>query len=483
MDIHEKTKSRLKTVTGIFLLIFVGVSLVGFYRNQHEPPVQTGETVKPTEPAVQKEPEQIRSFPKGKIGRWNLLGAAAIAGEQEQAAALYPLKANFTVADFASISAQLGLAKSPTYENHERIYTGRDAGRESAVLYLQKQSGAFVYRATDGIAVVPTGLNQPEPQRMQQFVNRLIGDPIVRLTQTYQDSQDKSIIKYEFHRDQKLTRLPVVNLMGLFNIPAGKTLSDIIKPDNMADKPSGASFNSLVVGTREGRIISIVSALRFPNHEVPVNNESLVPYIEAVRKLDANQYSDIRISPIGGVPSYNELYPSETAELRSVTVTDSILAYLEEIPNAKQTVLVPYYVFRGYGVLSSGYQVNVLATVAAVEQEDLSAPPERSRTAPSSAPEKSAPTGVPAITTKCLTPPLVTDLRIPQRGKDGLIYGQLVRKETVSPWYVVSDSLADVVSLSDSLAAFERDYLKVTREYEQAAGYGCPRKIAGTNDY
>lgn len=512
---NNRTKTVVMTATGVFLLLFVAVSVVSFFRRQSA--VQQTGMISPTPSSKAKtimtgDLSNLPSFPQASVQKWGFLGAASIAGRDTASASLFPLRSNLTRADFTRLSLKLGMQPQFAEENDERVMAGSESGQESAVLYLQKKTGSFLYKATDGYGRTSSSAAELEPQRMQEFASTLVADPTVKLAASYRKKSMPGVTYYEFYRDWSAVGLPVVSMLGLFNMPEQVKLSQLesakdrrsiassLKPDLDITATTDATdgrvrandFNTITVGLKNGRVVTIVSKLRLMGDQ-GMSNSSVIPYVDAVKRLETNQYAQILTSPAGsGKLDHSAVYPQNKATLRSVTVTDSRLTYLEELPYTAQSQLVPHYVFRGYGVLTSGYRVDVLAAVAATQKNVLGQSQQQGTFLPDEPPSATArpTTQTPVITTKCLTPPGMNDLSNVQTGKSGMVFGQLptanfnessnTGDNYGGEWFMIPVGALDVQQLSDVLDTVgKRQFALIVRDYEQAAGSGCAVRISG----
>lgn len=491
----DKTQKNISTAIGVFLLLFVAVSVIAFVRRQGN---SNQAADKPT-PSVKVRREMefsttsAQPFPTVTVGKWNILGAAAIEGKNPSTAYVFNLKENLTKSDFTALAGKLGLPPAAVSENGERLIAGAQRGKESAVLYLQKESGAFMYRATDGFGTSNTVTAGLEPQRLQQFVIGFMNDPTVRFSASYKKKSAPNITFYEFKRDEKDLQIPVVSLLGMFNQEESSDPDVIETTDKTDGQARKNTVNTLTVGVKNGKVVSVVSKLRF-SVERP-DSAQVLKYTDAVKQLEENKYAQILTSPEGkGKLNHEEVYPKDKASLRSVTVTDSQLVYIEELVPQGQSVLVPYYVFKGYGVLTSGYKVNVVAAVAAVPNPKPAAatPSNSNQSSQSAQTQQSRPQTTPGqqvFTAKCQTPPAVSDLSNAQTNKSGTIFGQLPSKNAgksnnpdvdYAPWYIVPHSVIDVQQFSDLLdslyskqAPQAQTLQSITTQYESAAGNMC----------
>lgn len=493
---EEKTKSMIMTAAGIGLLLFVAISLVAHFRNQSS--LEKSIIPTPIQKKVAKEkidPSRIPKSPPVKVGAWSMLGAASIAGKAPDSVTIYPFKTNLGKDEALRLSAQLGLNPQTTEETSTRVLLTSKNGNESALFYLHKASGAFMYKATDGFGQTASTA-QLEPQRIQQLAADVSGDPRVKLGATYAKTSMPQVKFYEFHRDWATSGLPIVNFSGLFNVPELVKIGDLkARPENgtivkylaidqdvveTSDKADGRvrqnDFNTLTIGVKNGRVIQIVSKLRLLGTNA--SSAPVITYVEAVKKLEASKYTYIATSPAGSEElEYSDLYPKNTAELRSVTVSDSALVYLEELPLVSQKQMIPYYVFKGYGVLGSGHRVKVLAAVAATSAS--------AATAPQPFVNPPAPKAGKIFTAKCTVPPRLDSLSNVQTDHAGSIIGLLsVRADAGESakfdWYTIPGSVLDVQQASDVIDSVKRgDLGTILKDYESLGGFGCATRMSG----
>ncbi|MGB5034614.1 MAG: hypothetical protein WBO56_02355, partial [Microgenomates group bacterium] len=316
--------------------------------------------------------------PQVTVGTWKISAPAVTVPRSLRT---FSFLENYSLSDFKNILA--GLIKEPKIDEN----AGRFSAKTSTdMLYLQKPSGAFVYISSDGVALPQQVKPQTVKSSVETFVHNMFHENTLVITNEYDKTSTPGIHYYELHRSWDSVSLPILSFFGLFNtqeaIPFSKLKIGVAVGNvkdkrviNTSDKTDGLrrpnDFSTVTVGVKEGKVISVASNAR---RIKAVEQMPTISYADAVTRLKANRYDRIYTIPAGeGVVDYAKLYPKDTAKLSQVEVTESILTYLEEMPGTVQTKLIPYYVFRGSGVLASGYRVKVLAAVSATKQEVLGA--------------------------------------------------------------------------------------------------------------
>ena len=321
---------------------------------------------------------QSHPLPQVTVGKWNILATAL---KSQPSARVYSFLENFTLTDLNNML--VGFYQQPKIEeNANRFIVTSQA---SDMLYVQKPSGSFILLSPKGVSLA----DEKEADRrsaVESLVHRLFHENTLVITTEFDKTNNPGVRYYELHRSWEASGLPVLSFLGLFNtqeaIPFSKLKIGVAVGNvkdkrviNTSDKTDGLrrpnDFSTVTVGVKDGKVVSITSNAR---RIKGVEQMPTISYADAVTRLKANRYDRIYTIPAGeGVVDYAKLYPKDTAKLSQVEVTESILTYLEEMPGTVQTKLIPYYVFRGSGVLASGYRVKVLAAVSATKQEVLGA--------------------------------------------------------------------------------------------------------------
>ncbi len=285
---------------------------------------------------------------------------------------------------FQSIASSiLPTANLSIEENAERFVAHPNSAEGDMMLYMQKAQGYFLFKVIGEGPVLPATASD-ERSNVLAYMQKMYGDSAINITATYQKSHVEGVTYYEAHRSWSAMGLPVLNTLGLFNLPNNTTLNSLtdapsaaliggLMPDvNIVKTSDGADgkvrqneFNTVTFGIKNGQIVSILSNMRLLDTSKSAVDGKVLSNNEALDRLAKNQYQDLFISPAGaGVVDEKKFTPNNQAKLTSAKVIEGRLVYLEDV-GTNQKQLAPYYLFRGTGTLDSGYDVKFLATVAA----------------------------------------------------------------------------------------------------------------------
>lgn len=380
-SLTKPTKHHIVPVTiavvSLVLIVLIGIYTVLTYRQQD---VQTPQQVN------KQQGEKNYSFPRLTVNSWKIADTA----EPKTAAvtaAVYPLNAKYSRSEFNSLLFHF-FTPTSTRETRESLRAYSEAGG-SSMLYMQKDTGSFLFKSDTGIPIATASSSLDQTRRIVAFAQDALKDDTLASFATYQKRSNPGVTYYELHRDWNRLGFPLLNLFGLLNVKSTdlRTISlsqstnqvasdpDVIETsDNSDGRKRPNDFNTVTIGVRDGKIVDVISNLRlFPTNgsAKPVTNK-LISYDEAVKKLKKNEYSRLYTSPAGeGALDREKLYPQNKATLNEAVVSETTIAYLEELPGSEQTMFAPYYVFRGTGELSTGFRVTFVATVAATAQNVL----------------------------------------------------------------------------------------------------------------
>jgi len=335
-------------------------------------------------PSPKKELEQqqeVLPYPKAEFASWS---QAPSPSYLPSSAAVYTFKQTYTQDDVQSLAKKLSLSGTIEKANDNLFVSEVDeTNNQSSTLLFNTKTNNFAYLSTKGIALAATPKTVQE--KVSLFLKSLFFDPTLSVTASYKKNDKPGITYYEVHRDWQKTGFPILNNIGLLNLSedqplstlslTGKT-SDISQDSNISqssDSKDGLArqtdFNTITIGVKdkEEKIISLSSNLR----QLQTNKLSLIflaSFDQAYQRLKNNQYQSLLTSPSGeGVTSFDKVYPKNIAVAKNAVITESFIAYLEKPPTVSQSILEPYYLFRGYAQLDSGYRVNFIASVLASE--------------------------------------------------------------------------------------------------------------------
>ncbi|MBM4402206.1 MAG: hypothetical protein FJ044_03110, partial [Candidatus Cloacimonetes bacterium] len=224
----------------------------------------------------------------------------------------------------------------------------------------------------------------------QSYLSELgLWDDTLVFTTTYQRTDLPGLTFVEFHRSWEKVGLPILNIVGMMNVPEEKRLSGIAlasqntnPPDdpriiNVSNGLNGKErpndFNTITVGVgNDGRILFIDSNLRkLEAMDSTTNlNFTLKTPQEVLLELEQGKGIFSLIMPTGeGVLDFNKVYPENIAHGKKATINDFLFAYLEKANGVEQKFLQPMYVFRGTSTLDSGYHVQFVQAIPAIKMQ------------------------------------------------------------------------------------------------------------------
>jgi len=329
----------------------------------------------------------LPSTPEVKVANW-VLEAEKPASSLTQAQ-VYSFKTSYTDSDGVSLAKKFLGSNIGTEKGTKLIgyYPLNSGDKQASMFFFNTAVGTFSYASTEGVEVSGTD-GKPE-SKATAFLKSVLPDSTVKLTASYKRKDQADYQYFEYHRDWKETGLPILNPLGLLDLPETQTMSKLsltnaagnLSKDDQVYATSDSSdglprqndFNTVtvVIDVNHGNLIALNSNLRQLNQS-QVKTVSLISFNEAVEKLKNNRYESLLTKPSGqGSADYNKVYPGNRSTAKTATVTEAVLAYLENSPSVVQSTLAPYYVFRGYTNLDSGYKVNFIATVPAQADSKL----------------------------------------------------------------------------------------------------------------
>lgn len=476
---------------------------------------------------------RVKGFPNAVVADWGKLPASP-SFEPPVRATLYALKQQYNRQEFANLAQHfISVAGNNVTETERSISVVTDK-EDVGLFYMYKPTGTFFYRAKSGIVLAPRG--QSEPEQVETFMRELWNDGTLQVTGSYAKRSVPGVRYYEIHRDWDRVGMPIVNLIGTFNIGPERrigTMSVLKKGDSVSDtdiintddKTDGLarerSFNTASIGVASGRIVSVTSNIR-PLAKAGSRSHGVIPYEAAVEKLRSGNYTHLYTSPAGdGAPNSTLDYDENAVKLHAVEVGESFTAYLEELPNKPQTQLYPYYLFRGTAMTDTGFRVKFIVSVPALSPTVLGIPNQRSNSLhsqrsgfntsqqqgtfefidPSAASfpmVSQTPDYTPAPTAnprsmeelECTPPPSPRGLSNLTIDVGGSMYGIFHSPQKIhnnNEWYIIPgngwnvDQLAGAVdkivtTLNDDSAGLMRRMDRIVREFESTS-VGCPVRI------
>jgi len=332
-------------------------------------------------PTISPSMAPILPYPKAEFASWS---QAPSPSYLPTSAAVYTFKQTYTQDDVQSLAKKLSLSGTME-QNNDNLFISEvdEANNQLSTLIFNTKTNNFAYLSAKGISLPTTPKTAQE--KVSLFLKSLFFDPTLSVTASYKKKDKPDITYYEIHRDWQKAGLPILNNIGLLNLPEDQPLSTLSLTGKTADIPEDANiyqssdnkdglarqtdFNTITIGVKdkEEKIISLSSNLR----QLQTNKLSLIflaSFDQAYQRLKNNQYQSLLTAPSGkGATSFDKVYLDNKAIAKNAVISESLVAYLEKPATVSQSTLEPYYLFRGYAQLDSGYRVNFIASVPAVE--------------------------------------------------------------------------------------------------------------------
>jgi hypothetical protein len=283
------------------------------------------------------------------------------------------------------VARELGVTRE-TKETADYYASYGSVDSDLSVILYQKTNGRFLYTASSGVPLTDARGAAVNDALVVNYLTELgLADETVRVSATYRRSSEPGITFYELHRDWTTVGMPVLNPMGILNLPENQALATLAVtspvdslPDDAditgtSDKRDGLArpddFNTITVGVNtSGNVVKIESNLRVI--ESTTQDVTLIDNETALARLRAGSHEQLIVLPSGeGVTDIAKVFPGNEGRISEATITDSVIAYAEQPGDTAQADMKPYWIFRGTGMLDSGYRVKFVATVPAIDRE------------------------------------------------------------------------------------------------------------------
>jgi len=293
-----------------------------------------------------------------------------------------------TTAEQTAVSyLKLGIPqKQGDYHYYEHI----DEKTGGVMLLINTKSLELTYYSMN---LEELALSKPptHPEKTVMDTVRSMGytDDSITLTTAYVRASTPEITYYELHRSWEKIGYPILNPIGLMNVPETQKLTDLslqkidqsspsspIDTDIIAasDDTEGYArrddFNTMTVAVsaKTGSVVSIQSNMRPASNTKTYAQKEHITTQEAITKLQKGEYNLFLTQPAGeGSIDWKRVYPENKATGEEAIIDEVIIAYLEKPEGATQETMEPYYLFRGHSQLESGYRVNWYAAVSAIK--------------------------------------------------------------------------------------------------------------------
>lgn len=272
----------------------------------------------------------------------------------------YTLKANYSVEEAKELGKKLGMTEVKVPDDRFVILYNMTDMNSRGILTFDRVTGGISFQS---YGVIKT--NSPNPEGPQDTARRFLTslnllDPTISCPITYQRKALTGVTFVECHRDWSLVGLPILNNIGVLNIPESKSLSslaigqtDQYSPDdpsittvstgNGDGKARPNDFNTITIGvTEDGRILSLESNMRKITETKQYSSSDLLSPDEAFNQFISHKAKFSLTIPAGsGSVDWAKVYPNNKADGKKAVITDYLLTYLENPGQAPQDKLVP----------------------------------------------------------------------------------------------------------------------------------------------
>jgi hypothetical protein len=384
MDHFLEKYKKIALVTGFVIVSIISAVFLYLRYSKNQPPTNTINTAQTTQVNLNL-PDL--SPPKPFFQNWIEATGSARIVEPNPQSSLYSLKQNFASVEMSTITDALGLDFMQENKGNYVVFEKYSTDSGSLLMFHRNKPTVF-YTSTKGIDIGTAG---DEKTRVMELLKKLnIFDESVQITATYKRSVQPNIVFYELHRSWEDVGYPILNPFGLLNIPENQPLQTLtysqgktnLEKDkyifNTSDNKDGfkreLDFNSAVVAVDQSRnkIIKIESNIRpFTADSQVLEKDAMLTKDEAIERLKNGEHNLFFTMPSGGGQvDLKKVYPDKKAVSREAIIEESLIAYLEKPVAAAQSTLEPYYIFKGYSNLESGYRVRFIAAVSVLKDKN-----------------------------------------------------------------------------------------------------------------
>lgn len=301
----------------------------------------------------------------------------------------YRLGTGFSSADALALGRRVGFSNAKLDDGVNLAFVSSGEQNFDEVLIFDKRTGGFFFASNNG-RLPKVAASDPINSAKNFLADIGLLDGTIVATTTYKRDSFPGLIFVEFHRGWDEVGLPILNVLGTLNVDAGKRLTDVNLADIDKDAPTDADitfsgdgkigkarpneFNTVTVAVSENdrSIISITSNMRRIAGQ-QVATSSLKTPGEAWDELQQHKGVLSTALPTGlGYVDPDKIYPQNQAISQRARVKDFLLVYLEKPADQAQSLLYPYYIFKGEATLNSGYDILFVEAIPALKGIDYS---------------------------------------------------------------------------------------------------------------
>ena len=298
-----------------------------------------------------------------------------------ETAKVYTLRNSFSLSYVSILAQKLGLTQSKQENRTVLFYNNREAEKQG-FLKLNLDNGLYEFTSY-GTHTLPASGNGLADNIRQYLTDLGLADETVNCDITYKRADIPSVSFVECHRDWQKAGLPILNFVGLFNIPDTKPLDELAlamveenSPENKniinvstgqdgRERPN--DYNTVTVAVDDnGNIIKINSNLKLVEATIDFTQQDFITPEKAIGQLQKGGSSSLSlIEPVEENAQWKEVFPGNTAYDLDAQVTDLILAYIEN-PNRNKS-LNPMYLARGTAQTAKGDKIKFLQAIPALK--------------------------------------------------------------------------------------------------------------------
>src|SRR3990167_8268543 len=289
----------------------------------------------------------------------------------------YTFNSGFSLPFVSLIGQKLGLQENKQEANTVLLYNSPESNNP-AYLQFNLDNGNYEFNSYGN-------LNLPEGStvntRVRDYLLTLgLIDETVGCDITYQRTSLPDTTFVECHRDWNKAGLPIVNVIGLINIPELDSLSDVkvgIVDEYAMDEPDIINvstgqdnkkrpndYNTVTaVVDGSGNLMRLTSNLRMIEASVDFDQSDLYTPSEALNLFKSGSSTFSLVVPAEENVTWETVFPENTAYGLKADVSDFVLTYIENPFGGKS--LTPMYLARGTAVTPEGRKVKFIQAVPA----------------------------------------------------------------------------------------------------------------------
>lgn len=308
------------------------------------------------------------------VKNWNILGAdvptATTSGR------VYPLLSDLSQAQVEPIMHRI-VGRDIALQSESGAYIASDA---AALIKLDADTGWFTLQS-------PGGMPLPSVAGIESavlaYVEQVFNEQTFMIKSYFTRRGEPDVRYYEVQRDWNKLGLPVVNLQELLPYSAKLSLAQwtqtplpswvqIIPSDESivyaSDVTTGRArigeVNTVIVGVKEGKIVSVDSHMHLRDLSQSEQTDELVPALEALTKVTRGQY-DMFVAQQDSADEKGKPIALSSGVLMNARVLQARLMYISTGSGQAQQALIPTYVFQGVATSERGHTVQFMATFPA----------------------------------------------------------------------------------------------------------------------